>query len=144
MDNLIRHNINKINLLKELIFKATRSSGKGGQNVNKVSTKVTLIFDIDNSAILNPDLKRTIKNHLRTKITAGGILKLSVSKERYQSVNKSIALKKFLFLINMALEPEELRIKTKPGKISIRKRLSDKANLAAKKKLRSKKPELDE
>jgi ribosome-associated protein len=144
MDNMQRHNINKINLLKELIFRATRSSGKGGQNVNKVSTKITLIFDVEKSGILDASAKAIIKSRLRTKIGANGQLKLNVSKERYQSVNKSIAIKKFLILINKALEPEEIRIKTKPGKTSIKKRLSDKANHSAKKKLRSRKPVLDE
>ncbi len=144
MDNLIKHDIFYKDILKELCFIASRSSGKGGQNVNKVSTKITLIFDIKNSRILDENSKEIIKNRLRTRINAKGQLKINVSNERYQSLNKSIAIKKFFVLINNALESEEIRIMTKPKRISIEKRLFEKANLSVKKKMRIKKPLIEE
>jgi len=144
MDNLIRNNIFFKELLKELFFVATRSSGKGGQNVNKVSTRITLIFDIEKSKILDENAKELLKNRLRTRINAKGQLKLNVSKERYQSINKSIAIKKFLALINSAFEPKEIRIKTKPNRVSNEKRLFEKANLSVKKKIRTQKPIIEE
>ena len=144
MENLFIKNISSDELLKELSFQATRSSGKGGQNVNKVSTKITLIFDIEKSYVFNNVEKETLLRRLQTRINAKGELKLSVSRERYQSVNKSIAIKQFLSLINKALKPDAIRIKTKPGRASHEKRLFEKANLSAKKKTRSKKPTIEE
>ena len=144
MNNFSRYNITDTELLKELKFRATRSSGKGGQNVNKVSTRITLIFELEKSAILNEDAKKIIRKQLKSKINLKGQITFSVSKERYQSVNKSIAIKKFIAMIDNALELKEIRIKTKPGLASKEKRLSNKANIAAKKKLRAQKPSIEE
>jgi ribosome-associated protein len=132
------YKINTTDLLKELSFRTSRSSGKGGQNVNKVSTKVSLIFEIEKSSVLNGNLKKIILEKLKSHINSKGLLQITVSKERYQHVNKSIAVKKFLKLIEKALEPETERIKTNPTRASKEKRLHNKANISVKKRLRLK------
>lgn len=143
MNNISKNNISIDDLLKELEFVASRSSGKGGQNVNKVSTKITLIFDVEKSGTLTSNLKNLIKSRLSNRINSKGQLRLSVSKERFQYRNKSLAIKKFLELLNDALEPEEIRIRTKPGKKSIEKRLHNKSVHSEKKRLRGSKPEME-
>lgn len=136
MQNLLSHNINSKDLIKELVFRATRSSGKGGQNVNKVSTKVILIFNLEKSNVLGENTKSIIKDRLCNRISKQGNIQLTASKERSQQMNKSAVIKKFLSLINDALESEELRIITKPTKISINKRLAKKAAHSLKKQIR--------
>jgi len=144
MNNLAKNNISIDSLKKELVFIASRSSGKGGQNVNKVSTKITLIFDLGKSKVLNENAKTLIYSRLNNRINSKGQMQLNVSKERSQFLNKTLAVKKFLELINIALEPEEIRISTKPSKKSKEKRLSDKTIQGAKKKSRSLKPLVEE
>jgi ribosome-associated protein len=144
MNNYIKLNIIPTDLLRELAFKAIRSQGKGGQNVNKVATKIVLIFDLDNSSALNEDLKKLIKSKLGRRVDSKGILQLSVSKERSQYLNKTLAIKKFINLIDKALEQEEERIETKPTRKSKERRLLDKAVRSRVKAERQKKHTIDD
>ena len=135
------NNFNQIltsELLNELEFKTTRSSGKGGQNVNKVSTKVILIFDIVNSQAIDDASKTLIQSRLFNKISKNGLLQMSSSKERSQYMNKKAVIKKFLETLNRAMEVDELRIKTKPGRAAKEKRLDNKSKLSDKKQQRRK------
>jgi ribosome-associated protein len=125
-------------LLKEVTYKAVRSGGKGGQNVNKVSTKVELSFDLINSNFLSHGQKEIILKKLSSKISAEGIIRLTADSERSQFSNKEIVSEKFLALIQKTLTPKKKRIKSKPSEASKEERLRMKKEKAEKKGLRKK------
>ena len=128
--------INKDQLIKELTFKTSRSSGSGGQNVNKVSTKVELRFDIDISGLLTENEKERIKSKLKNRISNDNILIISSDVERTQLGNKKKVIELFFELLEKALRKPKKRIKTRPTKASIEKRLKEKKIQAEKKKSR--------
>jgi len=128
--------IDKNLILKELSFKTSRSSGSGGQNVNKVSTKVELRFDIDNSLLLADNEKNRIKIKLKNRISSENILIISSDSERTQLRNKKKAIEIFFDLLEKALRKPKKRIKTKPTKASKEKRLKEKKIQSDKKKYR--------
>lgn len=132
------NNIISDKILKELVFKSTRSSGKGGQNVNKVSTKVILIFDINKSSVLSNDDKAMIKKQLYKRITSKGILQIIASEKRTQYMNKKDAIKRFLYLINNALKKKKIRIATVKDKSAVNNRLEKKSFHSEKKIMRKK------
>jgi ribosome-associated protein len=113
-------------LSSEFQFFTSRSSGPGGQNVNKVNSKVELRFDIQNSALLTEDQKITLLAKLATKITSEGILSVVSQRDRSQLANKEDATEKLYLLISKALKPVIRRKKTKPTKSSVEKRLTGK------------------
>jgi ribosome-associated protein len=128
--------ISKDLILDELVFKAVRSSGSGGQNVNKVSTKVELRFDIENSEFLTGDEKARIFKKLKNRISNDGILIITSDTERTQLRNKNKAVELFFNLLEQALKKPKKRKKTKPTRASKEKRLKDKKLQSEKKKLR--------
>jgi ribosome-associated protein len=130
--------INIPDLSSEFQFLTSRSSGPGGQNVNKVNSKVELRFDIPNSALLSDDQKNILLTKLATKITSEGILSIVSQRDRSQLANKEDAMEKFYFLISKALKPVKHRRNTRPTKSSIEKRLSSKRIKSAIKQNRSK------
>jgi ribosome-associated protein len=134
--------MNKEQLLTELTFKAVRSSGAGGQNVNKVSSKVILTFDILKSQGLSEEEKTTLATNLCSRLTSESILILHCDEDRSQLKNKEIAIKRFLALIKKGLFVPKERKATKIPKAAIRKRIKDKKNLGEIKKSR-RKPDLD-
>ena len=121
----------------ELFFKASRSSGKGGQNVNKVSTKVELNFDVVNSKLLTAAQKQIIFFKLSRCINKEGILKIVSQESRSQLLNKETAFKKFTALLAFSLQKIKKRIRTKANKSSKEKRLKLKKQRGEIKKGRS-------
>lgn len=128
----------EIDLNNEFIFLASRSGGKGGQNVNKVSTKIELRFDIINSKLLTEEEKNILLIKLKNRIDKNGILKIVAQNERSQYLNKIDAISKFYLLIEKAFKKEKIRHKTKPTKASKEERLTAKRNVSQKKVDRSK------
>lgn len=128
--------IRKRGLDKEFIFSTNKSSGTGGQNVNKVNTKVELRFSISNSTLLSNREKQLLTSRLSSKLTRSGELVLSSEEERSQFRNKSNVVAKFYGLIDWGLRPVKKRIPTKPTKASKRKRLDNKRKNSEKKKRR--------
>ena len=130
------------NLISELTFKAVRSSGSGGQHVNKVATKVVLSFDILNSRHLSEDEKIKLLSFLSNRINKSGILVLSSGQNRSQLKNKIDVTKRFVNLIELGLKQEKERKQTKIPKSAKRKRLEIKRKISEKKANR-KPPKLD-
>jgi ribosome-associated protein len=132
----------KETVLNELNFKAIRSSGSGGQHVNKVSSKIELTFDLVNSLVFSEQQKHRLLIKLQNRLTKEGILILQCDDSRSQHKNKDIVIKRFLAIIDAALIIPKKRVRTKIPKSVIRKRLKNKRNLSEKKANR-KKPGLD-
>lgn len=124
------------NLDTELTFSASRSSGPGGQHVNKVSTRVELRFDILSSKLLTHDEKEIILSKLAGKITKEGVLVLHSQTERSQYDNKSKVTENFFKLMIKALTPVKTRKPTRPTTGSKQKRLETKRLLSDKKSRR--------
>ncbi|WP_456378581.1 alternative ribosome rescue aminoacyl-tRNA hydrolase ArfB [Lutibacter sp.] len=133
--------MNSEKIIKELKFKAVRSSGAGGQHVNKVSSKVELIFDVLNSSNLLDEEKELLLKNLSSKLTKNGMLLLQCDESRSQHKNKEIVIKRFLEQIINGLKIPKKRKPSKPTKNSIQKRLEKKKKQAFKKAFR-RKPEL--
>lgn len=125
-------------LQNELKFSFSRSSGPGGQNVNKVNTKVTLAFDIPGSAILTEDEKQILQKALRSKLTRDGVLILTAQDKRSQPGNKEAVVLKLEKIFLKALEKRKIRKSTKPRKSAVEKRINKKKMLSEKKKWRQK------
>jgi ribosome-associated protein len=128
-------------IIAELNFKAVRSSGAGGQNVNKVSSKVVLTFDLNASQALNEQEKALLATKLATKLTSENLLILNCDEDRSQLKNKAIVTKRFLDFIEKALFVPKKRKATKIPKAVLEKRLKDKSSISEIKETR-KKPKL--
>lgn len=121
---------------KELLFSTSRSSGPGGQNVNKVNTKVTLKFDVLNSNVLTQEEKEIILTKLTSRLTSAGILLLSAQDKRSQLQNKDAVIEKFDILLSRAFKKKKIRKPTKPSKGSVQDRIKNKKQASEKKKWR--------
>ena len=134
--------MNPENILKELNFKATRSSGAGGQHVNKTSSKIELSFDLENTLSLSDSEKELLKTKLSSKLTKENVLILFCEETRSQHRNKEISIKRFLELLKINLIRPKKRQKTKPSKGVLKRRVETKKRTSIKKVLR-KKPNFD-
>ncbi|MBV8327960.1 alternative ribosome rescue aminoacyl-tRNA hydrolase ArfB [Chryseobacterium sp.] len=121
---------------KELSFKTSRSSGAGGQNVNKVETAVTVLWKVAESEFFSEDQKKIIQDKLKNRINAEGILFLNVSESRTQLMNKNKAIEKIIELVDKALIIPKKRTATNPSKGQKQKRLDNKKKLSDKKENR--------
>ncbi len=126
------------NISTESIFKAVRSSGKGGQHVNKVSTKIELYFNINASQLLTEKQKKIIVQKLKNLINDEGVMRIISDEERSQKRNKDRAIEKLQLLIEKALTPIKKRKKTKIPKGIIEKRIREKKVISQIKALRKK------
>ena len=113
--------MNANQIIKELKFKAVRSSGPGGQHVNKVSSKIELTFDLENSNSLSEVEKTVLKTKLSSRLTKEKTLLLFCEKTRSQHRNKGIAIKRFLELLNNLLVRPKNRRPSKPTLSSIKR-----------------------
>lgn len=134
--------MNESQIIQELQFKAVRSSGAGGQHVNKVSTKIELTYDLDNSTALTENEKERLLLKLANRLTKENVLLLQCDDSRSQHKNKALAIKRFLALVKGALVVPKIRRKTKPSRSAIQKRLNSKKKSALKKSNR-RKPNVD-
>lgn len=125
-------------LLKELTFSTSRSSGPGGQHVNKTESRVTLIWNLENSTALSADEKALLWKRLRSKLTVEGDLLMSSQSGRSQLRNKEDVIERFLSLIEKLSKPPKKRVKTKPSKASVERRLKAKKARGERKKKRGK------
>ena len=129
-------------LIKEFNFKAIRSSGAGGQHVNKVSSKIELSFNLETSLVLNENQKQVIKLKLSNRINKDGLLILQCGESRSQHRNKNIAIISIIQVLKSALYIQKRRIPTKTPKAVVFKRLKNKRVNKERKANRSK-PRLD-
>ena len=129
-------------LISELSFKAVRSSGAGGQHVNKVSSKVELTFNLLESSALNEEQKALLIKNLQAKLTKNQVLLLQCDENRSQHKNKTIVISRFLDLIKTGLIVPKRRRKTRIPKSVKRNRLSNKKR-NAEKKVNRKPPKVD-
>lgn len=120
-------------ILKELEFKATRSSGAGGQHVNKVSTKIIVRFHIDDSEGLTLEEKGRLHIKLASRVSKEGYLQIGCDASRNQYRNKNLGIQRLLEILRGALVKEKVRKPTKPSRASIRKRLDSKKKQSQKK-----------
>jgi ribosome-associated protein len=124
----------------ELSFRYSRSSGPGGQNVNKVATKVTLLFAVADSPTLSEHQKAVVAERLSNRIAKDGVLHLSSERHRTRSANQRDAVERFAALVAAALTPRKRRRATRVPEPSRRRRLEKKRQRGEQKRLRSRPP----
>ena len=129
-------------ILNELKFKAIRSSGSGGQHVNKTASKMELAFDLEQSQVLTVEQKERLKINLQTRLSKDNVLVMQCGESRSQFRNKAIIIQRFLELIKTNLIEDKERIPTKIPQAVIKKRLSNKRKNSEKKANR-KPPQID-
>ena len=124
------------NFEREFIFSATRSSGPGGQNVNKLNTRVELRMNIPESLILTEEEKNLIINGLKRRINKDGELIIVARSERSQLLNRKRAEEKFYDIVSKVLTPPEIRKATRPTAASVHRRLESKRIASVRKRNR--------
>lgn len=129
-------------LKSELNYKYVRSSGSGGQNVNKVSSKAELYFDLKNSKVFNDEEKQKLSEFFNNRLTKDDVLILASDESRSQFRNKALVTRRFLDLIEEGLKEEKLRVPTRVPRRVKKKRLKNK-RINAEKKANRKPPKLD-
>ena len=110
----------------EIGFETSRSGGPGGQHVNKSSTKVTVIFDIEASAVLSEEQRSLLRERLASKLSAESVLRVSSQRTRSQLSNRDDAMAKLADLVRKGLKQEKQRRKTRPSRTARAKRLEEK------------------
>lgn len=127
----------------ELTFTASRSSGPGGQHVNKVSSRITLRFDVDQSPSLDDTQRARIRERLATRVTKDGVLLVHAQQHRSQLRNREVAIERFAALLRQALSEDPTRKATRTPRRAHRKRVEHKRRKSQTKALR-KRPNSDD
>jgi ribosome-associated protein len=122
----------------ELIFKASRSGGPGGQNVNKVNTRITLFFDVSNCESFSDVQKRRILSRLSTRADKNGLIRVASQKFRTQKANRRAAVERLQQLLAEALKTRPVRKKTKISYAAKQRRLEEKRRRSLLKQQRAK------
>ncbi|SDS61287.1 ribosome-associated protein [Mucilaginibacter mallensis] len=132
-------NLNKESLQKTITYKTSRSGGKGGQNVNKVSSKVELLFSIGDSTLFTDEEKDLLKDKLQSRFNKDGYIQVICDEERSQYLNKEKAIERLIILLKNALHKPKVRRATRVSKAAKAARLENKRLNAAKKEGRKSK-----
>ena len=134
-------NFSKADLQKEITYKTSRSGGKGGQNVNKVSSKVELLFSISNSALFSDEEKELLNDKLQSRLNKDGLVQVICDEERSQYLNKEKAIERLVILLTKALHLPKIRKASKVSKAAKAARLEKKRMNSLKKEGRKKRLE---
>jgi len=126
--------------LSELLFQFSRSSGPGGQNVNRRETRVELLFDVQHCAGLSAEQRTRLMGHLTPQLDSHGVLRIVVDSERSQLRNRQVALERLVQLLRRGLHVPRLRRPTQPSQGTIAGRLARKRRRAELKALRTRPP----
>ncbi len=129
---------------EELEFATSRSSGPGGQNVNKVNTRVTVLFDVDRSAVLSEHQRALLREQLGTRISKAGVLRVASQRHRTQLANRDAAVERLVQLMGDALSGKPARVPVRVPKAAKEKRLDEKRRRGGLKRERSEPVDLDE
>ena len=124
------------NLLKEIRIRTSRSSGPGGQHVNKTESKVELSWNLEESGFLSQQQKLMLRKRLKSRLTTGGVLIMTSQATPSQIRNREIVEQRFLDLVTRMLVPPKRRIATKPSRGAVEKRLKEKKATGEKKSRR--------
>ena len=124
---------------EEIVFKFSRSSGPGGQNVNKVNTRVTLFFDLANAAGFTDVQKSRILRRLATRANKNGVIRVVCQRERTQKANRECAVERLVELLREALKRRAVRKETSVPKWAKEKRLAEKKRRSQLKQQRAEK-----
>lgn len=130
--------VNASLLYPELDFTASRSGGPGGQNVNKVNSKISVRFDVRHSEILTEEEKEVVLLRIAQYLTKTGVLQVVSQENRSQLENKQAVIAKLDALLAKAFEKRKTRKKSKPSHAAVQKRIQAKKHLSEKKKWRQK------
>lgn len=121
---------------RELTFETSRSSGPGGQNVNKVETRVVACFDVEGSESLTDEQRDRLRETLSSQLTRAGVLRVGSSRHRSQLANRREAVARLMETVRRGLEPPRRRKPTRPGRRAREKRLEEKRRRGRLKELR--------
>jgi ribosome-associated protein len=127
----------------EISYVASRSGGPGGQNVNKLATRMTLRFDLAGSPSLTPAQRERVASRLATRINRAGFLQVTAQRHRTQAANREAALERFVELLRAALQPDTERVPTRVPPAVRRRRLSEKLARGRRKRERAAPPSED-
>ena len=122
---------------EEVSFVTSRSGGPGGQNVNKLETRVTLRFDLADSASLSEEQKARLRERLATRITKDGVLHVTSQRHRTQAANREAAVERFAELVRDNLREEPPRKRTRPSRAAKARRLEEKRRRSHRKRERT-------